>query len=174
VAEAASTPAETGADTVSPPGATTPGSGWPFVPVHDTNDLLSTNDAAVWAATFAKILREKGYENDDWEGWLVGWFANAMQAHEGVLRSRGKLYESRIPIPDGYDFSRFFDDADNIITLIYEIVGAGSVCWEHTEFTGIFQDERAVEVAEAALKRLHKLADVRAYTGEIANSAGGS
>lgn len=149
------------------------GAGWPFIPANDTNDLLNTNDAAVWAATFAKILREKGYENDDWEGWLVGWFANAMFAQEAALRQRGRIYDPEIDIPEEVR-EDLFDNAGDVTSLIYQLVGAGSVCWEHMEFTGIFQDQRAVQVAEMALKRLHEIADVRAYTGETANSAGGA
>lgn len=130
--------------------------GWPFIPVNDTNDLLGTNDAPVWAASFAKILREKGYENDDWEGWLVGWFANAMQAHEFWLRTHGRLYDPEIDVPDAVS-PDLFDQADSVKSVIYQLVGAGSVCWEYMEFTGVFQDQRAVQVAEQGLNRLAQL-----------------
>lgn len=128
----------------------------PFQPVNNTNDLLATNDAAVWAATFAKILREKGYENDDWEGWLVGWFANAMFAQESVLRTHGRLYDPEIDVPNDVR-ADLFDDCDSVKSLVYQLVGAGSVCWEYMEFTGVFQDQRAVQVAEQGLKRLEQL-----------------
>jgi len=35
-------------------------------------------DAAKWAAEFCKIARDKGHTLD--EGWMLGWFANAIEA----------------------------------------------------------------------------------------------
>lgn len=39
--------------------------------------LYATDDAAVWAEEFCKVARERGHDLD--EGWVIGWFANAMQ-----------------------------------------------------------------------------------------------
>ncbi len=35
-------------------------------------------DAEKWAAEFCKIARDKGHDLD--EGWVLGWFANAIEA----------------------------------------------------------------------------------------------
>lgn len=36
-------------------------------------------DAAKWAAEFCKIGRDLGHTTID-EGWMIGWFANAIEA----------------------------------------------------------------------------------------------
>jgi hypothetical protein len=42
------------------------------------------DDAAKWAAEFRKIAIKLGYSNMD-EGWLIGWFANAIE-HSTLVR----------------------------------------------------------------------------------------
>ena len=42
-------------------------------------------DAAKWAAEFCKIARDLGHNDLD-EGWLITWFANAIEA--GAQRER--------------------------------------------------------------------------------------
>lgn len=45
-----------------------------------TKELYATTDAMVWAEKWCRIardLRDAGQEIID-EGWMVGWFANAM------------------------------------------------------------------------------------------------
>lgn len=128
----------------------------PFRPVNDTNDLLNTTDAAVWAATFAKILREKGYKNDDWEGWLVGWFANAMGAMEMALYAQGRLVDSRIPIPDGWDPDVVLADAKDLLDLLVALAGGASMCWEYMEFVGRFKEEQAIALVNAVMERLNQ------------------
>lgn len=48
-------------------------------------DLHATTDAAVWASEFNKVAQQLGYSPMD-EGWLIGWFANAMFAQEMAIR----------------------------------------------------------------------------------------
>lgn len=55
-------------------------------------DLLSTNDAMVWAQEFVKTCREHDIDpvrDDDPKGFMVGWFANAMAAQENADRRDG-------------------------------------------------------------------------------------
>jgi hypothetical protein len=40
-------------------------------------------------------------------------------------------------------------DAEYQRRCVFEAIGAGSVCWESMEGTGIFQDDRAVAVGNA-------------------------
>lgn len=49
-------------------------------------DLLNYmgDDAAKWAEQFCRIARGKGLEID--EGWMIGWFANAIE-HSHALRT---------------------------------------------------------------------------------------
>jgi len=47
-----------------------------------------------------------------------------------------------------------FDDAETPRSAIYQAVGAASVCWESMTGTGVFDDKRACEVAEALIQRL--------------------
>lgn len=46
---------------------------------------------------------------------------------------------------------------DKLESIVYQAVGAASMCWEHVENAGIFQDDKAKEVSEALLKALEKL-----------------
>lgn len=49
--------------------------------VESSADLLARigTDAAKWAEEFRKIAINLGYSDMD-EGWLIGWFANAIEA----------------------------------------------------------------------------------------------
>ncbi len=51
----------------------------------DKLDLQATTDAAVWASEFNQTAQRLGYSPMD-EGWLIGWFANAMLAKEMAIR----------------------------------------------------------------------------------------
>jgi|Laugrespbdmm15sd_2_1035082.scaffolds.fasta_scaffold16843_6 hypothetical protein len=51
----------------------------------DELDLNATTDAAVWASEFNSVAQRLGYSPMD-EGWLIGWFANAMFAQEMAIR----------------------------------------------------------------------------------------
>jgi hypothetical protein len=51
-----------------------------------TIDLHSTTDAMAWAKEFVKTLREYPETADPHdEGFMVGWFANAMMAQHDEL-----------------------------------------------------------------------------------------
>jgi hypothetical protein len=54
-------------------------------------------DGKKWAEEFCKIARDKGHDLD--EGWMIGWFANAIMA--GYDKGRGI---SPIILPDGSAF----------------------------------------------------------------------
>lgn len=48
--------------------------------------------------------------------------------------------------------------AEALSRMVHEAVGAASTCWENLEGTGVFQDDRAREVAERLLNQIHSLA----------------
>lgn len=50
-----------------------------------------------------------------------------------------------------------FQSADNVTELIYQLVGAGSVCWENPGGAGVFDNGLAKQVAEAGIERLIEL-----------------
>jgi hypothetical protein len=52
-------------------------------------DLLSAlgDDAAKWAAAFCTIAKRQGHDLD--EGWVIGWFANAIEHSHDVRTGRG-------------------------------------------------------------------------------------
>lgn len=41
-------------------------------------DLTQETDAMVWTKEFTRICKEKGFQLD--EGWMLGWFSNAIMA----------------------------------------------------------------------------------------------
>lgn len=50
-----------------------------------------------------------------------------------------------------------FDGADTVEQLIYQTVGAASVCWVGGTGDRVFDDKEARETAEAALARLKEI-----------------
>ena len=60
------------------------------------SQLLATTDAAVWAEQFCLIAKDLGLEGID-EGWMIGWFANAMAAQEMAMRSQTLPADFRFP-----------------------------------------------------------------------------
>lgn len=48
----------------------------------DPNKLLETNDAHTWAREFCRINGKDLRPGIDWEGVMIGWFANAFAAQE--------------------------------------------------------------------------------------------
>lgn len=57
----------------------------------DSHRLLSAlgDDAAKWAAAFNQTAIKLGYSDMD-EGWLTGWFANAIEHSSDVRRWRAE------------------------------------------------------------------------------------
>ena len=48
------------------------------------------DDAAKWADAFRKTAINLGYSDMD-EGWLIGWFANAIEiSHDHRMRAKSK------------------------------------------------------------------------------------
>lgn len=52
---------------------------------HELLNALGDN-AALWAAAFRQTAVKLGYSDMD-EGWLIGWFANAIE-HSSHIRTR--------------------------------------------------------------------------------------
>lgn len=51
-----------------------------------------------------------------------------------------------------------FAGCESIEEVIYQAVGAGSMCWENMSNTGVFQDQQARQVAQDALEEIRKRA----------------
>lgn len=56
------------------------------------------DDAAKWAAEFRKTAIKLGYSDMD-EGWLIGWFANAIEHSHDVRNGKAPVV-----LPDGSAF----------------------------------------------------------------------
>jgi hypothetical protein len=50
-----------------------------------------------------------------------------------------------------------FHDAENVTELIYQLVGAGSMCWVGGTGAAVFDDANAKAVADAGIDRLIEL-----------------
>lgn len=55
-------------------------------------------DAAKWAAAFCQTAEKLGHAGID-EGWMIGWFANAIEHSYDVRTGRGPVV-----LPDGSAF----------------------------------------------------------------------
>jgi len=53
-----------------------------------------------------------------------------------------------------------FHGAETLTEVIYQAVGAGSVCWESMNGTETFQDQLARRIAEHALERIAEIQGV--------------
>lgn len=52
-----------------------------------------------------------------------------------------------------------FAEAKNINQVLNLAVGAASVCWETPEGAGVFDSDRALDIAKAASERIHEMID---------------
>ena len=50
-----------------------------------------------------------------------------------------------------------FHDAEDVRAVVYQLVGAASMCWESVEKAGVFDDTKARHFSEEALARLEEL-----------------
>jgi len=66
-----------------------------------TERLYATSDAAVWADEFCRVARGIGVDPNDpeFEGWMTGWFANAMQTAVD-LDHQNNINEPGSPVAD--------------------------------------------------------------------------
>ena len=58
--------------------------------------LVGNMDARVWAREFSEIAKNVTWEpgTDDFEGWMIGWFANAiMTGYDRAKREESEKYE---------------------------------------------------------------------------------
>lgn len=56
----------------------------------ETHEMLKMlgDDASKWAAAFCQIAKAKGHDID--EGWMISWFANAIEHSTHVRKARGE------------------------------------------------------------------------------------
>ena len=47
--------------------------------------------------------------------------------------------------------------ASSVDEVVGLAIGAGSVCWEHPEFAGVFQSEQATAIIDTAVTRIREL-----------------
>lgn len=66
-------------------------------PTENEPDTLSAmgTDAALWADNFRKVALRLGYDDMD-DGWLLGWFANAIEAGRNASRGPHDKYQAEI------------------------------------------------------------------------------
>lgn len=50
-----------------------------------------------------------------------------------------------------------FADVTDVQELIYQTIGAGSMCWEDIYSAGVFDSTEAKEIAEECLERLQQI-----------------
>jgi hypothetical protein len=55
------------------------------------------DDAVKWAAAFCETAKDQGHDID--EGWMIGWFANAIECAHDVRTGGGPVV-----LPDGSAF----------------------------------------------------------------------
>lgn len=65
--------------------------------VMTTSELLASIDCRDWAREFNKMAVKLGYSEMD-EGWLIGWFSNAMCARMDY-DARSRAQEQPLPLP---------------------------------------------------------------------------
>jgi hypothetical protein len=51
-----------------------------------------------------------------------------------------------------------FAECETLEQVVFQAIGAGSMCWEHRHGGGIFQDHEATEVGHQAVARIRELA----------------
>lgn len=68
-----------------------------------TKELLSTTDVTVWAKHFAATAKTL-YDVDMDEGWLIGWFANAMEMAKNEMRREAERCSPDKPCPKVNDW----------------------------------------------------------------------
>lgn len=84
-----------------------------------------------------------------------------------AMQRQGVLFRERVPENPAPYFVRDEDpEVKSIVELklrdksleqaVYECIGAASVCWEHMEGSGVFQDDRARDIAEQLLHRIRE------------------
>lgn len=53
--------------------------------------------------------------------------------------------------------TKYFCFAESPRSVLFQLTGAGSVCWEHVDRAGVFNEARAREITEDAIARLAEL-----------------
>lgn len=96
--------------------------------------LHAIDDAVVWAAEFARQVRSQYGVGLD-EGWLIGWFANAMETAKRLDRVR-------------------FAESETCRTVVGQALGAASACWERVDRAGVFQADTAVGYVDDVMRYL--------------------
>lgn len=67
-------------------------------------DMLATcrDDAAKWAAAFCQHAKKIGHNDID-EGWMTGWFANAIESSHSLRTSRKRTLGDAVRAARGGD-----------------------------------------------------------------------
>jgi hypothetical protein len=116
-----------------------------------------SGDAMDWAIAFqATVDGDRALlEKDNLVGWMMSWFANAGQSMvEHYVQQH--LYPNHVP-SDVLDADGAFNNAETVEAVVFQAIGAGSVCWESMEGTGIFNDGWAHALGAAACQRLQEM-----------------
>lgn len=116
--------------------------------------LRQSTDAAVWAHEWCEVATEivvagNGREVID-EGWMIGWFANAIEtAKDHAITAERAARAGEPPACPHWGI-----DADHLRTVIGETIGEASMQWEHVERAGIFDSTEAAALLDRTLEKL--------------------
>ncbi len=126
----------------------------------DTPEIVrarETGDPLDWAIAFQSTVDGDRtlLEKDNLVGWMMSWFASAGQSMvERYVQKH--LYPNHVPT-DRLNADGSFNSAKTPEEVVFQAIGAGSVCWETMEGTGIFNDGWAQALGAAACERLEEL-----------------
>jgi len=99
-------------------------------------------DAREWAREFMNMHHSRGGLNSEVdEELMVGWFASAIETG----RTAGQATAPRLP--------RWVTDRQ-AADLVYEAIGAASMCWEHVDGAGAYNSAHAVRIGDGLLTAL--------------------
>lgn len=157
---------------LSTPSTGQPAEGTEVTPDSDGDMLQRLGcDAALWAAEFRQTALRLGYSDMD-EGWLIGWFANAIEQaaarHPDVRRLRDQID----PLTRERDVARALADrlrfeaqghaqeartANSTIYEIYQVISGGK--GEPGNWNGAEPVRSYVADAEAEVARLRRVTE---------------
>lgn len=64
---------------------------------------------------------------------------------------------SDLPLDYPTKTENMFAQCETLDSVVFQAIGAGSVCWENLDQTGIFQSDQAKRVGEHAMERIGQL-----------------
>lgn len=116
--------------------------------------LVRFGDAQKWAREFRATAIKLGYSDMD-EGWLIGWFANAIEHSSDVRRRRTDTAPQSAPV--GVDSIEANDSADYIELCASRLESFGKLVMAET-LRAIAAEHRALAQPPACKSRVEQVA----------------